>query len=207
MFKLRSWHAFSGISFLLELLPLLTAVGAFLSYTEQAQWSLYMQESYTWRVVWFSWWQATLSTVISLVLALLVARSLARRTHFIGRWLMLRCFSVALVVPSIIAVYGIILLHGKQGYMNQLWHWLGGQPRSYVYGLVGILLAHGFFNLPLAARILLQRLEAIAPETWRLSSQLGMSSTDLWRHIEWPRYRPLISEAWRYVVQIQIGPL
>ena len=113
MFKLRSWHAFSGISFLLVLLPLLTAVGAFLSYTEQAQWSLYMQESYTWRVVWFSWWQATLSTVISLVLALLVARSLARRTHFIGRWLMLRCFSVALVVPSIIAVYGIILLHGK----------------------------------------------------------------------------------------------
>lgn len=194
MFKLRRWHAFSGFSFLLVLLPLLTAVGAFVSYTEQAQWALYLQDAYTWRVVWFSWWQATLSTVISLALALLVARSLARRPHFMGRWLMLRCFSVALVVPSIIAVYGIILLHGKQGYVNQLWHWLGGQPRSYVYGLVGILLAHVFFNLPLAARILLQRLEVIAPETWRLSSQLGMSSTDLWRHIEWPHLKGVLPQ-------------
>lgn len=106
-----------------------------------------------------------------------------------GRWLLLRCFSVALVVPSIIAVFGIILLHGKYGYFNQFWLWLGGQPQSYVYGLTGILLAHVFFNLPLATRILLQRLDAINAETWRLSSQLGMTSVDLWRHIEWPHIK------------------
>jgi thiamine transport system permease protein len=101
---------------------------------------------------------------------------------------------VALVVPSIIAVYGIILLHGRQGYVSQLWHWLGGQPHSYIYGLIGILLAHVFFNLPLATRILLQRLEAIQPETWRLSSQLGMTSKDLWRHIEWPYLKGVLPQ-------------
>jgi thiamine transport system permease protein len=194
MLKLRSWHAVSGLSFALVLLPMLVALGAFSAYFEQAQWLQYITDTYIWRVVWFSWWQASLSSVISIALAVLVARALARRQSFFGRWLMLRCFSVALVVPSIIAVYGIILLHGRQGYVSQLWHWLGGQPHSYIYGLIGILLAHVFFNLPLATRILLQRLEAIQPETWRLSSQLGMTSKDLWRHIEWPYLKGVLPQ-------------
>jgi thiamine transport system permease protein len=190
----RRWFWFSGISFGLVLLPLLLAMGAFWSYLGQAQWLNYVQDTYTWRVVWFSWWQASLSTVISLSAAVLVARALARRQSFLGRWLLLRCFSVALVVPSIIAVFGIILLHGKYGYFNQLWQWFGGQPQSYVYGLTGILLAHVFFNLPLASRILLQRFDAINSETWRLSSQLGMTSMDLWRHIEWPYIKGVLPQ-------------
>ena len=190
----RRWFWLSSISFSLVLLPLLLAIGAFSSYLDQAQWSSYVTDTYTWRVVWFSWWQASLSTIISLSASVLVARALARRQYFMGRWLLLRCFSVALVVPSIIAVFGIILLHGKYGYFNQLWQWLGGQPHSYVYGLTGILLAHVFFNLPLATRIVLQRLDAINGETWRLSSQLGMTSMDLWRHIEWPHIKGVLPQ-------------
>ena len=117
----RRWFWLSSISFSLVLLPLLLAIGAFSSYLDQAQWSSYVTDTYTWRVVWFSWWQASLSTIISLSASVLVARALARRQYFMGRWLLLRCFSVALVVPSIIAVFGIILLHGKYGYFNQLW--------------------------------------------------------------------------------------
>jgi thiamine transport system permease protein len=188
------WLWFSSISFGLVLLPLLLAMAAFSSYLGQAQWLSYITDAYTWRVVWFSWWQASLSTIISLSAAVLVARALARRQSFVGRWLLLRCFSVALVVPSIIAVFGIILLHGKYGYFNQLWLWFGGQPQSYVYGLTGILLAHVFFNLPLAARIILQRLDAVNGETWRLSSQLGMTSMDLWRHIEWPHIKGVLPQ-------------
>ena len=190
----RRWFWFSSISFALVLLPLLLAMVAFSSYLSQAQWLAYVMDTYTWRVVWFSWWQACLSTVISLSAAVLVARALARRQAFVGRWLLLRCFSVALVVPSIIAVFGIVLLHGKYGYFNQLWTWLGGDPQSYIYGLKGILLAHVFFNLPLATRILLQRFDAINPETWRLSSQLGMTSMDLWRHIEWPHIKGVLPQ-------------
>jgi thiamine transport system permease protein len=190
----KRWLWFSSISFSLVLMPLLLAIVSFASYIWQAQWLSYIFDTYTWRVVWFSWWQASLSTLISLSAAVLVARALARRQSFVGRWLLLRCFSVALVVPTIIAVFGIILLHGKYGYVNQLWSWFGGQPQSYVYGITGILLAHVFFNLPLATRILLQRLEAINGETWRLSSQLGMNSKDLWRHIEWPHIKGVLPQ-------------
>lgn len=188
------WFWFSAMSFALILMPLIIAVVAFYSYIDQAQWTLYLNDTYTWRVVWFSWWQASLSTLASLATALLVARALTRRQQFFGRWLLLRCFSVALVVPSIIAVFGIILLHGKYGYVNQLWQWVGGQPHSYVYGLTGILLAHVFFNLPLAARIILQRLDAISAETWRMSSQLGMTSKELWWHIEWPHIKTVLPQ-------------
>ena len=126
----KRWLWFSSISFSLVLMPLLLAIVSFASYMWQAQWLSYIFDTYTWRVVWFSWWQASLSTLISLSAAVLVARALARRQSFVGRWLLLRCFSVALVVPTIIAVFGIILLHGKYGYVNQLWSWFGGQPQS-----------------------------------------------------------------------------
>ncbi len=188
------WFGLFGLSLMLVLMPVLGALWAFVSYLDNAQWLDYVSDRYLWRVVWFSWWQAALSTLISVLCALLVARALARRKSFWGRWLLLRCFSVALVVPSIIAVYGIILLHGKNGYFNQLWVYFGGEAHSYVYGLIGILLAHVFFNLPLSTRIILQRFDTINSETWRLSNQLGMSSMQLWRHIEWPHIKSILPQ-------------
>ena len=100
----KHWLWFSSISFSLVLVPLLLAMVSFAAYISQAQWLSYIFDTYTWRVVWFSWWQASLSTLISVSSAVLVARALARRQSFLGRWLLLRCFSVALVVPTIIAV-------------------------------------------------------------------------------------------------------
>jgi thiamine transport system permease protein len=48
-------------------------------------------DAYLWRVVWFTLLQATLSTLISVALAMPVARALARRS-FPGRGLLLRLF-------------------------------------------------------------------------------------------------------------------
>ena len=55
--------------------------------------------------------------------------------------------------------------------------------------LGGILLAHVFFNMPLAARWLLFALEAIPAGQWRLAAQLGMPAATRWRWIEWPAVR------------------
>ena len=112
-----------------------------------------LTDVYIWRVVWFSWLQASISTLLSLLLAIPIARALARRQHFAGRSLLLRCFSLALVVPTLVAVHGMILLHGHQGWINQLMISLNSSGYHYLYGLGGILLAHVFFNMPLAARI------------------------------------------------------
>ena len=58
--------------------------------------------------------------------------------------------------------------------------------------LTGILLAHVFFNMPLAARMVLSGLEAIPYESERLSAQLGFTPAQHWRHVEWPAVRQVL---------------
>ena len=51
-------------------------------------------------------------------------------------------------------------------------------------------------EMPLAVRFLLLRLEAIPPENFRLAAQLGLSSAQLFRLVEWPQIsRSLLSIA------------
>ncbi|HHQ4653493.1 TPA: thiamine/thiamine pyrophosphate ABC transporter permease [Aeromonas hydrophila] len=147
-----------------------------------------LADPYLRHVLGFSLWQALLSTLLSLGLAIPVARALARR-RFIGRRLLLKLFGLSLVLPVIIAIFGIVAVHGKQGWLPQLLHGLGLTPGNYLYGLLGILLAHVFFNMPLAARLLLQSIESIPESSWRLASQLGMRSSHIFRLLEWPLIR------------------
>lgn len=147
-----------------------------------------LADPYLRHVLGFSLGQALLSTLLSLGLAIPVARALARR-RFTGRRLLLKLFGLSLVLPVIIAIFGIVAVHGKQGWLPQLLRSLGLDPGNYLYGLFGILLAHVFFNMPLAARLILQSIESIPESSWRLASQLGMRSFHIFRLLEWPLIR------------------
>jgi thiamine transport system permease protein len=122
-------------------------------------------------------------------LAIPVARALARRQAFAGRTLLLRLFGLPLVVPGIVAVLGIVAIAGRNGAVNQALGAFGLPEMPSIYGLAGILIAHVFFNLPLAARLLLQAWDTVPGETWRLAGQLGMGSGAIFRLIEWPLLR------------------
>ncbi|WP_421272315.1 thiamine/thiamine pyrophosphate ABC transporter permease [Aeromonas taiwanensis] len=150
-----------------------------------------MADPYLRHVLGFSLWQALLSTLLSLGLAIPVARALARR-RFTGRRLLLKLFGLSLVLPVIIAIFGMVAVHGRQGWLPQLLRGLGVDPGNYLYGLFGILLAHVFFNMPLAARLILQCIESIPESSWRLASQLGMRSSHIFRLLEWPIIRGML---------------
>lgn len=150
-----------------------------------------LADPYLRHVLGFSLGQALLSTLLSLGVAIPVARALARR-RFIGRRLLLKLFGLSLVLPVIIAIFGIVAVHGKQGWLSQLLRGLGLDPGNYLYGLFGILLAHVFFNMPLAARLMLQSIESIPESSWRLASQLGMRSSHIFRLLEWPLIRGIL---------------
>jgi len=137
-------------------------------------------DPYIVRVLSFTLLQAGLSTLLSVALGLPLARALARQAAFPGRALVLRLLNLPLALPSIVVIIGIIEVYGAKG-------WLGGVFD--VYGLQGILLAHVFFNLPLAARLILSDLERIPPESFKLGAQLGFGARDYWRHVEWPHVR------------------
>ncbi|WP_058912229.1 thiamine/thiamine pyrophosphate ABC transporter permease ThiP [Entomohabitans teleogrylli] len=148
----------------------------------------FWQDSYLWHVVGFSFWQAFLSALFSMLPAIPLARSLWRR-QFPGRELVLRLCAMTLVLPVLVAVFGILTVYGRQGWLAHLCQWLGIEWRFSPYGLQGILLAHIFFNLPLATRMLLQALEQIPVEQRQLAAQLGIRGWALFRLIEWPWIR------------------
>ena len=128
----------------------------------------------------FSLWQASLSTLLSVVPAIWVARSLFYSRSKLAQRLLLRLFGVPLVVPSIVAVLGIVAVYGSNGLVP-----IGRD----LYGLGGILLVHVFFNLPLAIRLLMPAFQSVPVNHFRLGDQLGFSGWQRWRHLEWPLIR------------------
>ncbi|WP_319413602.1 thiamine/thiamine pyrophosphate ABC transporter permease ThiP [uncultured Cohaesibacter sp.] len=142
---------------------------------------------YLMRAVGFTLLQASLSALLSSLLAIPLARALATRS-FPGKTLILSLFGAPFILPVIVAILGLLAIWGKNGPIDQLVTAAGVKGFS-IYGLGGILLAHVFFNLPLATRILLQGWLAIPSEQWRLAGQLGMNSRSIARHMEWPMLR------------------
>ena len=152
------------------------------------EWAGVLSDTYTQRIVRFSVYQAILSTLLSLVIALPVALAMAHSANFRGRSFIVTLFSLSLVIPTIVAIYGIVAVYGRTGWLNSLLDTVGIEPLP-LYGLSGILLAHVFFNMPLATRVLLIALESIPDTNWRLARQLGMRPLAIWRFIEWPSVR------------------
>ncbi len=146
-------------------------------------------DGYLFRVARFTLWQALLSTLLSVAPALLVARALSRHPDFAGRRLILQLFTVPLALPAIVAALGVLALYGRAGYFAGILDGLGGGEWPGIYGLSGILVAHVFFNLPLATRLFLEALGTVPADQWRLASQLGMGARPAFRLIEWPALR------------------
>ncbi|MCY6383557.1 thiamine/thiamine pyrophosphate ABC transporter permease [Hoeflea prorocentri] len=145
--------------------------------------------SYIWKVTQFTLLQACLSTVLSVGLAIPLARALARRQSFPGRRWLVRLLAVPIGLPPIVAALGIIEIWGRQGIINSALLSAGMSEPVSIYGLAGILIAHVFFNMPLATRLLLAQLDRVPPEYWRNASQLGLGSWTVFRLIEWPFMR------------------
>ena len=118
-------------------------------------------EPYIWHVMRFTVLQAGSSALLSVGLAIPVARALARRTDFPGRGLIIGLFRIPLALPALVAVFGIVAVFGHTGVIAVTLRGFGIQSELPLYGLTGILIAHVFFNLPFAVLLLLARLEAI----------------------------------------------
>lgn len=144
---------------------------------------------YIGRVLGFTLGQALLSTVLSLLAAVPMTRALARQAHFPGRMLLIRLCALPMVMPTIVGIFGVVAVYGGSGYLAAAAAFAGVDWKPRLYGLGGILIAHVFFNLPLAIRLLLPAFAAVPAESWRLAAQLGMRGRDIFRIIELPLLR------------------
>ena len=137
-----------------------------------------------WAAVRFTVSQAVLSAALSVLFAIPVARALSRR-QFIGRGVLITLLGAPFLLPVIVAVMGLLAVFGRSGWVSQFLE-VFGLPPIPIYGFHGVVIAHVFFNLPLATRIILQGWAGIPTERFRLAAQLGFSSIDLVRHLEGP---------------------
>lgn len=146
------------------------------------------QDPYYRHVTKFSFYQSFLSTLLSVGLAIPVAHALSRR-QFPGKNLLLKLFATTLVLPVLVGVFGLLAIYGNSGLLADGFAYFDSKLPFSIYGLNGILLAHLFFNLPYASRLLLQSLESIPEEQHKLCAHLGMGTWQKFVWVEWPRMK------------------
>ena len=153
-----------------------------------------------WQAVRFTLWQAFLSALISVVAAVPVARALARR-RLPGHALLVTLLGAPFILPVIVAVLGLLAIFGRNGWLNAGLGLLG-LPDVSIYGAHGVILAHVFFNMPLATRLILQGWQSVPAEQFRMVGQLGLTPSMVFRIIEWPILRQVLPGAFALIFVI-----
>ncbi|MBZ6078527.1 ABC transporter permease subunit [Microvirga puerhi] len=143
---------------------------------------------YLQRVLIFSFVQAGLSTLLSLGLGIALALALARR-QFPGKEALLTFLGTTMVIPTIVAVFAVLAVYGRNGWVAQSLKSLGWTGSISIFGYPGILIAHVFLNAPFVAKVTLDGLNLVPAEQWRLATSLGFSSGQIFRHLDWPALR------------------
>lgn len=124
-----------------------------------------------------SLFQALLSALGATLFGLLCARSFFY-LHFPAKPILLKLFSLAWALPSLVVIFAIIGVWGNHG-------WLGRFLPSF-YGLTGILLAHLFLNIPLATKYTLSSLHLISINQLKLADQFNFNQWQRFRWVELP---------------------
>ena len=142
-----------------------------------------------WPVLRFTLVQAFLSTLISVCLAIPAAFALDQFRTFPGRGAVIALFGLPLSLPALAGAFGILALLGRNGWAAQGLENMGIALRPNIYGLGGVLIAHVFFNFPLAVRLFLNALQTIPEPNWKLAAMLRMSALQRFRMLCLPVMR------------------
>ena len=140
-----------------------------------------------WAAIRFTLLQALVSALVSVALAVPLARALSRR-QFIGRGVLVLLLGAPFILPTLVAVLGLLAVWGRSGLVSDGLAFAGVGPIS-IYGPKGVVLAHVFYNLPLATRILMQGWAGIPSERFRLAASLGLTPAQHFRQLELPMLR------------------
>ncbi len=142
-----------------------------------------------WPILRFTLLQAFLSSLMSVALAIPAAFALDQFRTFPGRSAIVALFGLPLSLPALAGAFGILALLGRNGWAAQALENLGIAFRPDIYGLSGVLIAHVFFNFPLAVRLFLNALETIPKPSWKLAATLRMSAMQRFKFLCLPVLR------------------
>ena len=165
-----------------------SALSSIFALGDELQWKTWFTDDYLQHLILFSFGQALLSTVLSIFFGLLLARALFYQPFSGKKWL-LKLISLTFVLPVLVAIFGLIGIYGSSGWLAWFANLFGMQWQGHIYGLSGILIAHLFFNIPLAAQLFLQSLQSIPYQQRQLAAQLNLQGWQFVKLVEWPIFR------------------
>ncbi|MBS1255327.1 MAG: putative 2-aminoethylphosphonate transport system permease protein PhnU [Deltaproteobacteria bacterium] len=164
------------------------------------QWSFFkefLSDPWNLGVILFSLYQAFLSAVLSILFGFPGAWLLTHYNFPGKHWFRLLTY-LPFILPSILVVLAMVLFFGNNGWINRaLMSLLGTDepPVHFLYSLSGILIAHVFYNFPLAMKIIADQWENISLKYLQAARSLGAGNTRRFFGITFPLLLPSIGSA------------
>jgi len=134
----------------------------------------------------FTFYQATLSTLLTLLLGLPAAYLFARY-EFRGKSLLRALTAVPFMLPTVVVAAGFNALLGPRGLIASLFPFFSF---NFIGTLTAILVAHIFYNTTIIIRIVGNTLSSLDPKLEQAARSLGADSRHVWWNIILPLLRP-----------------
>lgn len=147
--------------------------------------------------LWFTFWQAAVSTLLTLAIALPGA-CLFARYDFRGRAALQTLATIPFVLPTVVVASAFQALLGPHGLLNTglMAIWDLPTPPIRLHQSVGMILAaHVFYNYAVVLRIVGGFWAQLAPEMNEAARMLGASGWQAFRRVSLPLLRPAILAA------------
>ncbi len=148
-------------------------------------------------VFWFTLWQATLSTILTLIIGLPGAYLFARY-DFRGKSLLQALTGIPFVLPTLVVAAAFNATLGPRGWINAglmaLFN-LPTPPIQFTNTLYAILAAHIFYNTTIVLRMVGDFWAHIDPRIGAAAKVLGANRWKLLRHVTFPLLLPALAAA------------
>ncbi len=154
-------------------------------------------DSYYLGRIWFTTWQALVSTLLSVALGLPVAYLFAKY-EFPGKGLLKAVTTVPFVMPTIVVAMGFVALFGSQGVVNSVLmdtFDLSEPPIKITNTLTIIFMAHAFYNYAIVVRIVSALWANLDPSIEEAAKVLGAGRVQTFYHVTLPLLLPAIASS------------
>lgn len=140
------------------------------------------------RVLFFTFYQAALSTFLTLLLGLPAAYLFARY-DFHGKSVLRALTIIPFMLPTVVVAAGFSALLGPRGLVHAL---LPSLTFKFLGTLSAILIAHVFYNTAIVTRIVSNAISSLDPRLEAAARSLGADSLRVWRYVTLPLLRPAV---------------
>jgi len=155
------------------------------------------QEAYFGRALWFTTWQATLSTALTLLIGMPAAFVFARY-RFPLKNILRALTTIPFVLPAMVVAAAFTALLGPRGTLNTLlvsWFDLAGPPIRLQQTIWLILLAHAFYNTTVVVRMVGGFWANLDPRLSEAARVLGGSRARVFWEVTLPLLMPSVAAA------------